>query len=222
MITWNRIFFHNPRSYLIEMIIRIHDYVIMFLIRIMFTVLIHLAMSYKIKFFSLEFFEHHQLERVWTLVPFFLLAFIVFPSLFTLYLLDSCFFCGMSINIIAHQWYWRYFYKEINPYTFDAYILPSSSTNIRLLDVDNRLVIPVRLPVRFLLSSSDVLHSWTIPSLGVKIDAVPGRVNQFCFSFKRSGVFFGQCSEICGTNHRFMPIVIDRVPFREVLSNLFN
>lgn len=93
-------------------------------------------------------------------------------------------------------------------------MLPSADSNIRLLEVDNRLVLPSNFPVRFLVSSADVIHSWTVPSFGVKFDAVPGRINQFCFSSKRSGIFFGQCSEICGANHRFMPIVLECVPFK--------
>lgn len=98
-------------------------------------------------------------------------------------------------------------------------MIPSETSRIRLLEVDNRLLIPSFLPIRFLVSSSDVLHSWTIPSFGVKIDAVPGRINQFCFSSKRSGIFFGQCSEICGANHRFIPIVLESVPFKEFYSS---
>jgi cytochrome c oxidase subunit 2 len=97
---------------------------------------------------------------------------------------------------------------------------PSDTRNIRLLDVDNRLVVPTYLPVRFLVSSSDVIHSWTVPSFGVKIDAIPGRINQFCFSSKRRGVFFGQCSEICGANHRFIPIVLESVNFNNFINLL--
>ena len=218
MTTWNGVFFQNPSSFIMELVSVMHDYVSMFLVSILILVFINLTYSFFLKRFNLEFYENHQLERIWTLVPFFLLIFIVIPSLTSLYMLDSCLFCGITIRIIGHQWYWRYFYKDLKDYFFDSYMVPSSESSIRLLDVDNRLLIPTFLPVRFLVSSSDVIHSWTIPSFGLKIDAVPGRINQFCFSSKRRGVYFGQCSEICGANHRFMPIVLESVPFNNFIN----
>lgn len=220
MTTWGRLYFQSPSSYMIELVSMMHDYVSLFLFSILIIVMIKLVYLFPIKNFNLEFFENHQLETVWTLLPFALLVFIVIPSLTSLYILDTCLFCGMTIRIIGHQWYWRYFYKDLKEFFFDSYILPSRETEIRLLDVDNRLVVPTFMPVRFLVSSSDVLHSWTIPSFGVKIDAVPGRINQFCFSSKRSGVFFGQCSEICGANHSFIPIVIESLQFKNFISVL--
>lgn len=218
MTTWRRIFFQSPSTYIIELVSVMHDYVSLFLFSILIIVIMNLFYLLPIKKFNLEFFEHHQLETVWTLLPFLLLIFIVIPSLTSLYMLDTCLFCGITIRIIGHQWYWRYFYKDLKEFFFDSYMLPSRDRNIRLLDVDNRILVPTFIPVRFLVSSSDVLHSWTIPSFGVKIDAVPGRINQFCFSSKRSGVFFGQCSEICGANHRFMPIVIESLQFKNFIS----
>lgn len=220
MTTWRRIYFQSPSSYMMELVSMMHDYVSLFLFRIMIMVIIKLFYLYPIKKFNLEFFENHQLETIWTLLPFALLIFIVIPSLTSLYMLDTCLFCGMTIRIIGHQWYWRYFYKDLKEFFFDSYMLPARDREIRLLDVDNRLIVPTFIPVRFLVSSSDVLHSWTIPSFGVKIDAVPGRINQFCFSSKRSGVFFGQCSEICGANHRFIPIVMESMQFKNFVSLL--
>lgn len=217
MITWNRILFQIPSTYLIELVISIHDYVIIFLFSIIIVVLFNLTYSLLIKFFNFEFFENHQLETIWTAIPFFLLVFIVVPSLNSLYILDTCLFCGLTLSIIGHQWYWRYFYKEISDLFFDSYIVQENRT-IRLIEVDNRVLVPSFLPVRFLVSSADVVHSWTIPSFGVKMDAVPGRVNQFCFSTKRSGIFFGQCSEICGANHSFIPIVIESVSFKDFMK----
>lgn len=213
MTTWNGIYFHSPSSFLMELVSLIHDYVSMFLFSILILVILNVIYSFFFCNFNLEFFENHQLESIWTIIPFILLIFIVIPSLTTLYMLDTCLFCGITIRIIGHQWYWRYFYKDLKDFFFDSYIVPSDDSSIRLLEVDNRLIVPTSLPIRFLVSSSDVLHSWTIPSFGVKMDAVPGRINQFCFSSKRTGIFFGQCSEICGANHRFMPIVIESIPF---------
>lgn len=191
-----------------------HDLVILFLRSILIFVLINIIYRFLFKDFSLRFYENHILEGVWTISPFILLIFVVLPSLGSLYMVDTCFFCGFTVRIIGHQWYWRYFFKDVYEFLFDSYITPSENRMIRLLEVDNRLVVPSLFPLRFLVSSSDVIHSWTIPSLGVKFDAVPGRINQFCFSAKRSGVFFGQCSEICGANHSFMPIVLESIPFK--------
>lgn len=221
MITWNSIFFHSPSSYLIEIVIFMHDYVIIFLFSVLIIVIINLAYSFFSYSYNSEFFERHQLERVWTFLPFVLLIFIVLPSLNVLYSLDTCLFCGMSVRIMGHQWYWRYFYKDFKNILFDSYINPQDSSFLRLIDVDNRLIIPTFFPVRFMVSSADVIHSWTIPSFGVKIDAVPGRINQFCFSGKRSGIFFGQCSEICGANHSFIPIVLESIPFKSLFP-LYN
>lgn len=218
MTTWNKIYFHSPNTFIIELVSLMHDYVSIFLFSILIIVMLNLGYSLFFKWFNLEFFESHQLESIWTSIPFVLLVFMVVPSLTSLYMLDTCLFCGITLSIIGHQWYWSYFYKDLDEFFFDSYMIPSDSSSIRLLEVDNRFTIPTSLPIRFLLSSSDVLHSWTVPSFGVKIDAVPGRVNQFCFSSKRSGIFFGQCSEICGANHRFMPIVIESVPFKNFFS----
>lgn len=220
MTTWRRIYFHSPSSFIIELVSLIHDYVIIFLFSILIVVILNISYSFLLDSFNIEFFENHQLESIWTSIPFVLLVFIVIPSLTSLYILDTCLFCGMTIRIMGHQWYWSYFYKDIGEFFFDSYMVPSDSSMIRLLEVDNRFLIPTSLPIRFLVSSSDVLHSWTIPSFGVKIDAVPGRINQFCFSSKRSGVFFGQCSEICGANHSFMPIVIESIPFKEFFLSI--
>lgn len=216
MMTWNGMFFHSPTSYLMEVVVCIHDYVMIFLVSVLIVVMASICYSFESKHFNLGFLENHQLERVWTVAPFLLLVFIVIPSLNSLYILDTCLFCGLTLNIIGHQWYWRYFFKDLGA-SFDSY-MESSRGHLRLLEVDNRLLVPRFIPIRFLVSSADVIHSWTIPSFGVKIDAVPGRMNQFCFSTKRSGLFFGQCSEICGANHRFIPIFIEAVSFKDFIK----
>lgn len=219
MITWNRIFFSCPSSYLIEIVIVMHDYVMILLSSILLITLYRGVYLFKNKKFNNFFLEEHQLESAWTIIPFVLLILILIPSLNSLYMLDACLFCGLSIRIIAHQWYWRYFYKDLNSFLLDSYILPSEVRSLRLVDVDNRLVLPANMPIRFNVTSSDVIHSWTIPSFGTKIDAIPGRLNQFCLSTKRPGVFFGQCSEICGANHRFIPIVVERVQLNDFNKN---
>lgn len=208
MIRWGGFFFHNPGSYLIEVIISLHDYVMIFVVSVLILVLFLVVSLFFQCGFDTNFYENHQLEFVWTVVPFIILFLIIIPSLFSLYFLDSCSFCGYPLSIIGHQWYWSYNYPNLG-YNFDSYIIPSSSSVINLLETDNSFVVPLGVPVRCVLSSVDVIHSWTIPSLGLKIDAIPGRLNNFCFSLKRPGIFFGQCSEICGVNHRFIPINLE-------------
>lgn len=217
MITINRTFFHSPSNYLMELVISMHDYVIIILLRILILVLYNIINLIISNFFSLEFYEHHQLEIVWTIIPFLVLLAIAIPSLYSLYMLDTCFFCGISIRIIGHQWYWSYFYKDFEKLFIDSYILTENNF-LRLLDTDNRLVIPINIPIRFIVSSRDVIHSWTVPSFGIKIDAIPGRISQFCSSIKRIGIFFGQCSEICGANHRFIPIVVECYNFENFMK----
>ena len=160
-------------------------------------------------------YESQELELFWTIVPRFILIFIGLPSIRLLYLLDEVYRPSISIKTVGHQWYWSYEYSDFNNIEFDSYIIPSNimeSKIFRLLDVDNRTILPTNSQVRILIRAADVLHSWTVPSLGVKADAVPGRLNQVNFYTNRPGLFFGQCSEICGANHRFIPIVAERIP----------
>jgi cytochrome c oxidase subunit 2 len=162
--------------------------------------------------------ESQSLELFWTVVPTFILLLIGFPSIRLLYLLDEVYNPLITFKTIGHQWYWSYEYSDFLDKEFDSYIVNSNdilSNMTRLIEVDNRVVLPFKSQVRNLVSSADVLHSWTVPSLGVKVDAVPGRLNQLRFIINRSGLFYGQCSEICGANHRFIPICIESVNYKD-------
>jgi len=143
------------------------------------------------------------------------------PSLRLLYLLDEINDSALTLKVVGHQWYWSYEYSDFLDVDYDSYIIPFddlSSGDYRLLEVDHRTVVPFSVDVRVLVSAADVLHSWTVPSLGVKADAVPGRLNQLSFFCSRSGVFYGQCSEICGANHSFIPIVVESVSIGDFVS----
>lgn len=156
--------------------------------------------------------EHQIIEIIWTISPIFILILIAIPSIKILYLTDEIFNNNLSIKAIAHQWYWRYEYSNFTNLNFDSFIIPSTQlllNEFRLLDVDNRCILPFNYPIRILTTSIDVIHAWTIPSLGIKIDSIPGRLNQTLLFINRPGIFFGQCSEICGINHRFIPIAIE-------------
>lgn len=158
----------------------------------------------------------HSIELIWTIAPIFILIFIAIPSLKILYLTDEIHNNKLSIKTIGHQWYWSYEYSDFSNIEFDSFIIPTNqliNNEFRLLDVDNRCILPYNYPTRILTTSIDVIHAWTVPSLGIKIDSTPGRLNQTIIIINRPGLFFGQCSEICGINHRFIPIVIESTNF---------
>jgi cytochrome c oxidase subunit 2 len=158
-----------------------------------------------------------SIEIAWTLLPAFILFTIALPSFSLLYSMDEIINPAMTVKVIGHQWYWVYEYSDTEEtLTFESYMVPEADLEkgqFRLLEVDNRLILPTGVHIRILITASDVLHSWAIPSLGVKLDACPGRLNQTSIFLKRAGIFYGQCSEICGINHGFMPIVIEGLDF---------
>lgn len=159
--------------------------------------------------------ESHFLELVWTLLPMVILVFIALPSLYLLYLTEDSPCPTIRIKAVGHQWYWEYESRILrDTEAYDSYILQDYSSSVpwallRNLDVDNRVAVPAFLTTYMLVTSADVLHSWTVPILGVKVDAIPGRLNYLSLNPSHFGVFYGQCSELCGSNHRFMPIVIE-------------
>lgn len=213
MSTWASLGLQDSNSPIIEQLNFFHDHSLLILILV--TTLVGYLMF--ILFFNKlnnRFLLHGQtIEVIWTILPAIVLLFIAFPSLRILYLLDEINKPTISLKTVGHQWYWRYEYSDFNNVEFDSYINSENDLNsFRLLDVDNRIILPINNQIRILVTAADVLHSWTIPSLGVKIDANPGRLNQTNFYINRTGLFFGQCSEICGANHSFIPIVIERVP----------
>jgi len=170
------------------------------------------------------------LEITWTIVPALILAAIAAPSFSLLYCMDEMLDPSLTFKIIGHQWYWSYefsdyirFSEEGLNFNFDSYMLSTDDLNnqskmLRLLEVDNRLILPVSTHIRAIISSSDVLHSWAVPSFGIKVDACPGRLNESTLLINHEGVFYGQCSELCGINHGFMPIAVEVVSFKKYLK----
>jgi cytochrome c oxidase subunit 2 len=161
--------------------------------------------------------SHNTLiEIVWTIVPIVILGLIVVPSFRLLYAGEVIpANVDLTVKAIGHQWYWSYEYPDHGGFTFDALMLNDEDAKKagepRLLGVDNRVVVPVGKTVRVIVTSADVIHSWTIPAFGSKIDAVPGKLNETWFRAEREGVFYGQCSELCGSRHAFMPIAVEVV-----------
>nr|YP_009454204.1 cytochrome c oxidase subunit II [Gynaephora ruoergensis]AGC54401.1 cytochrome c oxidase subunit II [Gynaephora menyuanensis]ATY48720.1 cytochrome c oxidase subunit II [Gynaephora ruoergensis] len=214
MATWSNLNLQNSASPLMEQIIFFHDHTLIILI--MITILIsYLMMNLLFNKFTNRFLlESQMIELIWTILPTITLIFIALPSLRLLYLLDELNNPLITLKSIGHQWYWSYQYSDFSNIEFDSYMIQPNNmklNNFRLLDVDNRIILPMNNQIRIMVTATDVIHSWTIPSLGVKIDANPGRLNQTNFFINRPGIFYGQCSEICGTNHSFMPIMIESI-----------
>lgn len=221
MIVWGQLNFQEGIRVTIELLNYFHDYIIVILILIIFFVtyiFIYVSFSPHIDKYTVD---SHVLETVWTVVPIVILLFIAFPSLYLLYLIEEVSKPSLTVKVVGHQWYWEYQYSNswFN-YSFDSYIVQelNDAPLYYTLDVDNRLVLPTLANILFLVTSADVLHSWTVPTLGIKTDAVPGRLNYLTTKTLYSGVYYGQCREICGSNHSFMPIVLEFVPMRSYLS----
>nr|YP_009740591.1 cytochrome c oxidase subunit II [Xiangelilacris zhongdianensis]QID03553.1 cytochrome c oxidase subunit II [Xiangelilacris zhongdianensis] len=212
MTTWSNLSLQDSASPLMEQLLFFHDHTMIVILLIMMIVSYTLNYMVMIKFTNQNMLHDHLIETIWTTLPAITLTLIALPSLRLLYLLDDSMNTMITIKTIGRQWYWSYEYSDFTNIEFDSYMTSEKDLEIngfRLLDVDNRTILPINTEVRILTSASDVLHSWAIPTLGIKIDATPGRLNQGTFIMNRPGLFFGQCSEICGANHSFMPIVIE-------------
>ena len=238
--------FQDPATPVMEGIIDFHHDVMFFLI------VIGIGVTYVLGRVMMAYSEDNNtvptntvhattLEIVWTIAPAFVLMIIAVPSFALLYSMDEIIDPAITIKVVGHQWYWSYEYSDhINEdgefINFDSYMIPTEDLgansakkggHLRLLEVDNRVVLPVETHIRVVITSADVLHCWAVPSLGVKLDACPGRLNQTSMYIKRPGVFYGQCSEICGVNHGFMPIVVRALPmydfmFLEYMDHILN
>ncbi len=226
MSHWTQVGLQDAAAPIIEEFIFFHDFAIVILTYILSGVgfvMVRLAQN---SFINQGLLEGQVIECVWTLIPAVLLVQIAIPSLTLLYILDERDRCRITLKIVGHQWYWRYEFSDFWPpqersVEFDSYIIPElelASGEVRLLDVDNRTTLPLATHVRALVRRADVLHSWTVPTMGVKADACPGRLNQIKFLRHRPGLFYGQCREICGANHSFMPIVLEVVPREAFLT----
>nr|AAV49048.1 cytochdrome c oxidase subunit II [Perga condei] len=213
MNTWTKFGWQDASSPIMEQLTFFHDHAMTMIILI--TSSIMYLMSYMMinKFTNRNLLNQQNMEIIWTIIPMMILIILAIPSIHILYLTDEINNPVLTMKAIGHQWYWSYEYTNFKSIEFDSFMSNNTDkmNNFRLLDVDTRSVLPTSTQIRLLVSSTDVIHSWTIPSLGTKIDAVPGRLNQVSLFIKRPGVYFGQCSEICGANHSFMPIVVESV-----------
>lgn len=226
------IYFQDCATPQMEALIELHDHIMFYLFIILLAVswiILSLILNFVNNklLISNKYLNHGTLiELIWTITPALILILIAFPSFKLLYLMDEVTDPSMSILAEGHQWYWSYQYPDFlnndNEFIeFDSYLIPESDLEngaLRMLEVDNRVILPELTHVRFIVNSLDVIHSFACPSLGIKCDAYPGRLNQFSILINRKGTFYGQCSEICGILHSSMPIVIESVSLEKFLS----
>jgi cytochrome c oxidase subunit 2 len=225
--------FQDPATPIMEGIIDLHHDLFFFMVVI--SIFVVWVLSRIIYFFAIRndeihvpirFTHHTTLEVVWTIIPSLILILIAVPSFALLYAMDEVINPSITIKTVGHQWYWSYEYSDQgvlakDQILFDSYMMSEEDLTLgylRLLEVDNRVVLPSKVHVRILITAADVLHSWAVPSLGIKLDACPGRLNQVAVYIKRNGTFYGQCSEICGVNHAFMPITVDAVSMDDYIN----
>lgn len=236
--------FQDPATKNMEALIDLHNDIMFFLVWIAIFVLwlllriVHWFKNEPREAYNktlLRITHHTELEVIWTIIPTLILILIAGPSFTLLYMMDDIGNPQITLKAIGHQWYWSYEYtddtknfEEVEKMCYDSYMKPTDELQpgeLRLLTVDAPVVLPSEIDIRVLVTSSDVIHSWAVPSLGVKIDAIPGRLNEIGLHIRRFGVFYGQCSELCGANHGFMPIVVHSVDletYKDFRTTLFN
>lgn len=211
MSTWSQILLQERNRSIIQLLSLFHDYSLAVIV-IILVLVIGASLSIITNKVISDSVIVTTVEVVWTVVPILILLILAVPSLQILYLIEEI-DPYLTIKIIGHQWYWEYNLADLD-INFESYILNQSrltSGEYRLLDTDCPLVLPTNKNIRALVTAADVIHCWTVPRLGVKIDAVPGRLNQIYINIIRPGIISGQCSEICGSDHRFIPIQVEAI-----------
>nr|AGJ84183.1 cytochrome c oxidase subunit II [Pemphigus borealis] len=217
-MSWLKLNFQNSNSPLMEQLIFFHDHTIFITLMIMSMITYMMIFIIKNNNINIKISENQFIELIWTIIPPIILIFIALPSLHLLYLMDEIKSPILTIKIMGHQWFWSYEYSDFMNIEFESYMINNiNKNNFRLIEVDNKTIIPYKFNIRLLVSSDDVIHSWTIPSLAIKMDAIPGRMNQINLFMNRPGLYFGQCSEICGINHSFMPIQIESIKLNKFI-----
>jgi cytochrome c oxidase subunit II len=215
--------FQDAATPVMERIVSLHDFLMIVMTSIVIVVMFLLAyvcLRYNSKTNPVpNKFSHNVLmEVIWTIIPVIILVIIAVPSFRTLHYVEHTPKADVTIKVVGYQWYWHYIYPDHGGFEFDSYMIQTADLNPgqkRLLEVDNRVVVPAGKVVRFLTTAADVIHSFAVPAFGIKIDSVPGRTNETWIKVDKPGVYYGQCSELCGVNHGFMPIAVEVVPEEE-------
>nr|QDC34102.1 cytochrome c oxidase subunit II [Laodelphax striatellus] len=215
---WTKFYLPDAYSPTMEQLVYFHDHTMSIITSITILICILLNSLLWNKLIDLNMNEHQMIETWWTILPTIVLFLIAIPSLKILYSMEELINPTISIKSMGHQWYWSYEYSDKFCKELESYMKYKKKNDFRLLEVDNKMKAPFLTQIRMIFSSSDVLHSWTIPCLGIKMDAVPGRINQSSLMIKKPGIFMGQCSEICGTNHSFMPIMLESIKLNKFIK----
>ena len=222
--------FSEPATELMSDVIAFHSYILMPIITgislLVLALLLYIVYRYNSNRNQTASMTTHNtlIEVLWTVIPVILLIIIAIPSFRILYTAETIPKADLTIKAIGNQWYWSYEYPDYDDFSFDANMLQDdelSDPSLRLLETDTQIVVPVNKVVKLLITSNDVLHAWTIPAFAVKKDAVPGRLNETWFKAEKTGTYYGQCSELCGPKHAFMPInvkVVSQDEFDKWLS----
>lgn len=220
--------FQEPVTPVMERIIHLHDILMAIIVTI--GLLVMALLGYAVYRFDAKrnpvpskTSHHTWLEVVWTTIPVLILLAIAFPTFKLIYFMDKTENAEMTVKVIGRQWYWHYAYPD-DDFEFDSIMIPENEVKdpkLRLLAVDNPIVIPVDTTVRFLLTADDVIHSFAVPAFGIKQDTVPGRVSEVWARVNKEGTYYGQCSELCGSEHAYMPIavkVVSKEAYQEWLA----
>ena len=218
--------FQNPATDLMGSVVGLHNIILIVMTLVTLFVLFllfYVSFRFSAKRNPIPSTRTHNtvVEVLWTAIPIVILVVLAIPSFKLLYQQEKSENYDMTVKVIGHQWYWEYEYPDHGDFYFESYMVQDADLqegDLRLLTVDNPLVIPANKNIQILITAGDVLHSWAVPSMGLKTDAVPGRLNETWVNVKEPGIYRGQCSEICGTGHGFMPVVVKVLPESEFIA----
>jgi len=218
--------FQNPATDLMGSVVGLHNIILIVMTLVTLFVLFllfYVSFRFSAKRNPIPSTTTHNtvVEVLWTAIPIVILVVLAIPSFKLLYQQEKSENYDMTVKVIGHQWYWEYEYPDHGDFYFESYMIQDEDLqegDLRLLTVDNPLVIPANKNIQILITAGDVLHSWAVPSMGLKTDAVPGRLNETWVNVKEPGIYRGQCSEICGTGHGFMPVVVKVLPESEFIA----
>ena len=218
--------FQNPATDLMGSVVGLHNIILIVMTLVTLFVLFllfYVSFRFSAKRNPIPSTTTHNtvVEVLWTAIPIVILVVLAIPSFKLLYQQEKSENYDMTVKVIGHQWYWEYEYPDHGDFYFESYMVQDADLqegDLRLLTVDNPLVIPANKNIQILITAGDVLHSWAVPSMGLKTDAVPGRLNETWVNVKEPGIYRGQCSEICGSGHGFMPVVVKVLPESEFIA----
>nr|AKE07174.1 cytochrome c oxidase subunit II [Liposcelis nr. bostrychophila AZ] len=220
MIEWSNFFLTESCSPIMEQMEEFHDHAMMILIMILSSLTVVFLYMMLNPLYNYALVKKEMIEIIWTSLPMAVLLILAVPSIQVLFLMEELINPSLTLKIVGNQWFWNYEQTDFFSKNFNSFM---KETNLfRFLDTDKSLILPFLTHIRLLITSNDVIHSWTVPSLGIKVDANPGRLNSSSLFSFRSGYFYGQCSEICGVNHSYMPIKLSFVNQNKFKTQFLN